>query len=216
MGSYKDVSELLPFMEQKDWNDAVTVAEKLFVRLRGDNYNPGLRGVPLYLAFTCSKDGLKIFEINNRFGMPEAQCIMPIMKSDFVDVCFDAIDGKLQKIEFDNKSTVVAYKVPPTYGGKEKRDYNREVDLSGALALQGENMRIYPCAMELDGNRTLATGSRTVCAVGIGDSIEEAREFSLKGVNAIKGDLWFRTDIASKENVRKSIENARKLRNAAL
>src|SRR3989338_3231291 len=40
MGSYKDVSELLPFMEQKDWNDAVTVAEKLFVRLRGDNYNP--------------------------------------------------------------------------------------------------------------------------------------------------------------------------------
>lgn len=212
MGSYKDAGELLPFMAQKDWDDAVTMAEKIFVSLRGNNYNPGLRGVPLYLAFTCSKDGLKIFEINNRFGMPEAQCIFPVMKSDFVEVCFDAIDGNLKGVEFDSKATVATYKVPPTYGGKEKRSYDKEVDLSGALALQGGNMRIYPCAMELKDGKTFATGSRTVCAVGIGDSIDEAREFSLKGINAIKGDLWFRSDIASKQHIQKSIDNVRKLR----
>ncbi len=212
MGSYKDISELLPFMEQKDWDDAVAMAEKIFRKLRGNSFNPGLRGVPLYLAFTCSAEGLKIFEINNRFGMPEAQCIFPIMKSDFVDVCFDAINGTLKNVEFHDKAAVTTYKVPPTYGGKEKRDYNKEVDLSAALALQNESLKIYPCAMELRDGKTFATGSRTVCAVGVGDSIEEARHLSLKGINAIKGDLWFRTDVASKEHIQKSIGNVRKLR----
>jgi phosphoribosylamine---glycine ligase len=211
MGSYKNSKNILPFMEREDLEDAENIAEKIFRELKGNGSEPGLRGIPMYIAFTCSSDGLKVFEINNRLGMPEAQNIMPIMKSDFVDVCFDILDGKLGRIIFDSKATVVTYKVPPAYGGRESRNFDRKVDLSGAV--ESENIKIYPCAMEIINGETFATGSRTVCSVGIGESIEDARQNSLTGIESVKGDLWYRKDIASQTHIQKSINNVKRLRN---
>ena len=74
-------------------------------------------------------------------------------------------------------------------------------------------MKVYPAALELRDSDAYALSSRTVCTVGIGDNIEEAREISLKGLDAIKGgSLWNRTDIASKEHIRRSVEHMRSLR----
>jgi phosphoribosylamine-glycine ligase len=63
-----------------------------------------------------------------------------------------------------------------------------------------------------DGNN-YALSSRAVCVVGIGDSIQAAREISLEGINAIKGGaLWNRNDIASVEHIQKSVRHMKKLR----
>jgi phosphoribosylamine-glycine ligase len=49
--------------------------------------------------------------------------------------------------------------------------------------------------------------------VGIGDSIQAARDVSLEGTIAIKGGaLWHRNDIASKEHIKKSIDHMSRLR----
>jgi phosphoribosylamine--glycine ligase len=217
MGSYKDVGEILPFMNKKDWRDGLDIANKIFKELRDNGRNTGLWGIPLYMACTVARDGLKVFEINSRGGMPETQNLMPILKNDFVDVCFKIIDGNLTKVEFENQATVVIYKVPPTYGGKEK-DFTGDtrVDLNGAYNLEkkyGNKIRTYPCSMELKDNQTFALKSRTVCVVGIGDNIQVARKISIEGIDAIKGaSLWYRKDIASEEHIRKSIEHVKKLR----
>jgi len=92
------------------------------------------------------------------------------------------------------------------------------VDLSDAYSLTRKyegKVRIYPGSMELrDDGQTYALGSRTVCAVGIGENIESARENSLDGLRAVKGGaLWFRTDIASREHIAKSMEHMKTLRN---
>lgn len=211
MGSYKDNGNILPFMANKDWDDAILIGKKIFRKL-GPNKN--LRGI-MYLAFTCAEDGIKVFEINSRLGMPEAQCIMPVVKDDFVDVCFDMIDGKLKNINFEKKAAVATYKVPPTYGGKEKVFENKAVGLAEAEGLKskyGDDIRIYPCSMELNNGKTMAMSSRTVCVVGIADSVQQAREISLDGISAVKGNLWNRTDIASPEHIKKSIQNMNRLR----
>ncbi len=53
-----------------------------------------------------------------------------------------------------------------------------------------------------------------MCVVGVGEDIERAREISLEGLKAVKGGaLWFRTDIASKEHIGKSVEHMKRLRN---
>jgi phosphoribosylamine-glycine ligase len=63
-----------------------------------------------------------------------------------------------------------------------------------------------------DGN-TYALSSRAVCVVGVGDSIQAARDISLEGVKAVKGGaLWHRNDIASREHIRKSVEHMNRLR----
>jgi phosphoribosylamine--glycine ligase len=215
MGCYKDVGNKLPFMDQKDWEDGLEIGKKIFKELRGGEMNPGLRGMPLYMAYTCARDGVKVFEINSRPGDPEIQNLMPIVKGDFVDTCFDMIDGKLTKIEFEPLATVVTYAVPMTYGGYRKKfSGDRQVDLSEVYKL-GEKykLKIYPGSMELrEDGKTYTLSSRTVCCVGIGEDIATARKISLEGIVAIDGALWNRWDIGSKEHIKKSIEHVKRLR----
>ena len=74
-------------------------------------------------------------------------------------------------------------------------------------------LRVYPASLELKGEENYALSSRTVCTVGIADTIEEARDLSLKGIDAISGGgLWYRKDIASKEHIQRSIDHMRALR----
>lgn len=219
MGSYKDVGDWLPFMTRQDYENEERAVEKLFVHLRGKNRNTCLLGVPFYVAMMHTAEGVKILEINSRPGDPEIQNILPILKDDFVDLCYAMLDGSLTRVEVEPKATVVTYKVPPTYGGKEKEYLgDRRVDLSGAEAMTEKlegRLKVYPSALELRDGDAYALSSRTVCTVGIGDSIEEAREISLKGLDGVKGgSLWNRMDIASREHIRRSVEHMRSLRAA--
>jgi len=225
MGSYKDKGDFLPFMHKTDWEEEKRIAEKIFRRLREDGDNTGLRGMPFYMAFIHTRKGPMILENNSRPGDPEIINILPILKNDFVDVCFKIIDGSLTRIDIEEKATAVTYKVPPSYGGYAEvfpqsvriSEIGTPVILDGADKLAskyGENIRIYPASMELrDDGKTYTLGSRTVCTVGIADDLQGAREISLEGLAAIKGGaLWNRTDIASKEHISRSISHMRRLR----
>jgi len=224
MGSYKDVDDLLPFMTPADREKEIEIVKKIFEELRGKTSNPGLRGMPFYVAFIHTGKGPKILENNSRPGDPEILNLLPLLKEDFVDVCFKILDGNLTRVELERNATVVTYKVPPNYGGYvetfpekvNKKEIGMPVDLSGAYKLSekhGEGIRVYPASMELRNGKVYALRSRTVCVVGIGENIEVARELSLEGIKAIKGGaLWHRTDIASKEHIGKSIRHMEMLR----
>jgi len=224
MGSYKDVDDLLPFMTPADREKEIEIVKRIFEELRGDGSNPDLRGMPFYVAFIHTGKGPKILENNSRPGDPEIQNLLPLLKEDFVDVCFKILEGNLTRVELEKKATVVTYKVPPNYGGYAKtfpERINREevgkpVDLSGAYKLgekHGGRVRVYPASMELRNREVYALRSRAVCVVGIGENIEAAREISLEGIKAIRGGaLWHRTDIASKEHIKKSVRHMEELR----
>jgi len=224
MGSYKDSGDLLPFMTQADRQKELEIVEKVFKRLKGKGSNPELRGIPFYDAFIHTSNGLKILENNSRPGDPEMQNLLPILKDDFVEVCFKILDGNLRRVEFEERATVVIYKAPPRYGGfmnvfpeqVEKDEVDKPVDLGGAVRLEegyGDAIRTYPGSMELREDKTYALTSRTVCVVGVADDIPSAKEISVDGIEAIKGgSLWFRRDIASEEHIKKSIAHMRTLR----
>jgi len=225
MGSYKDGIDWLPFMTSADKEREVQIVNKIFKKLKGRGSNPGLRGIPFYDAFIHTAGGPKILENNSRPGDPEIQNLLPVLKDDFVDICFRILDGNLTRVEFEKRATVVTYKAPPNYGGFKNvfpqrvnsTEAEKPVDLSEAhrLAKKYEDrLRIYPGSIELrEDGQTYALGSRTVCTVGIGEDIEKAREISLEGLKAIKGgSLWFRTDIASREHIAKSVEHMKRLR----
>jgi phosphoribosylamine--glycine ligase len=228
MGSYKNVGDVLPFMINQDREVEVQIITKVFQEMKGKTTrNTALLGVPFYMAFIHTENGPKILENNSRPGDPEIINVLPLLKDDFVDVCFKMIDGSLTRLELDKRASVVTYKVPLTYGGYdevfrdkiEQNDINKPVDLNKAQKLNkkyGENIRVYPASMEIKDNQIFALRSRAVCVVGIGDDIQMAREVSLEGINAIKGGgLWNRSDIASKEHINKSIQHMRQLRGTA-
>jgi phosphoribosylamine--glycine ligase len=169
-------------------------------------------------------EDLKILENNSRPGDPEIINILPIVKDDFVDVCFRILDGNLTSIALEKAATVVTYKVPPNYGGYmdafpssfKKEEIGTPVDLTKAYELTkkyGERIRVYPASMELRNGKVYALKSRAVAIVGVGDGIEAARKISIEGIDAIKGGaLWHRNDIASKQHIEKSIRHMEELR----
>ena len=225
MGSYKDAGFHLPFMDENEWEKEKSIVEKIFKKLRGNGSNPELRGIPFYVAFIHTARGLMILENNSRPGDPEIINILPILKDDFVDVCFRMIEGSLTRVEVEKKATVVTYKVPPSYGEYEKffpekvkrEEIGTPINLEKAESLKskyGDRIRIYPGSMELrEDGKVYALRSRTVCAVGIGEDIQDAREISLEALEAIEGGaLWYRGDIASKEHISRSIRHMKQLR----
>ena len=225
MGSYKDKGDVLPFLSKADRQRELEVVEKIFGRWKSKAKDAsGLRGVPLYVAFMHTGKGLKILENNSRPGDPEIINVLPVLKDDFVDVCFRILEGNLTRINLEKSATVATYKVPPGYGGyaetfpnlMRKGEVGKPVDLSGAYELSGkfgDNIRVYPASMEQRDGETYALKSRAVCVVGVGDDLESARNVSLEGINAIKsGALWNRTDIASKRHIEKSVKHMEELR----
>lgn len=223
MGSYKDAGDILPFLNSADREKELEVADRIFEKWKGDEPS-ALRGVPLYLAFMHTKDGVKILENNSRPGDPEIINILPILKDDFVDVCFRMLEGNLTRLEVRKAATVVTYKVPLNYGGYadtvpnlvNRKENGEPVDLTRAYELSkkhGLDMRVYPGSMEQRAGATYALKSRAVCVVGVGGSIEEARKTSLEGTEAIRGGgLWNRTDIASGQHIRRSSAHMEELR----
>jgi phosphoribosylamine-glycine ligase len=228
MGSYKDIDDKLPFLTAADRENELALANKIFNGWKAKiDDDSALRGVPLYLAFMHTGNEIKILEINSRPGDPESINIFPIIKDDFVDVCYSMIEGNLTGVELEKAATVLTYKVPADYGGYmdvhpnkvDKSALNTPVDLSKAYALAkkyGGKMRVYPGSMELRNGQTYALKSRAVGILGIGSSVEEARQISQEGAKAITGGaLWNRTDIASKQHIAKSVRHMEQLRRKA-
>jgi phosphoribosylamine--glycine ligase len=225
MGSYRSKGDILPFMTTADREKEIELVNKVFNELKKKADKTDLRGVPFYSAFIHTGNGPKLLENNSRPGDPEIQNLLPILKDDFVDLCYKILEGNLIKVNVEQKATVATYKAPPNYGEYDsafsdrvnKADVNQPVDLSEAEKLSakyGDNVRIYPGSMEIrDDDKFYALSSRAVCVVGVGDSIQAARDISLEGVRAVKGGaLWHRNDIASKEHIKKSIDHMSRLR----
>jgi phosphoribosylamine--glycine ligase len=223
MGSYKNVGDVLPFMTNADRAKEIEIVNRIFRKWKvADSTN--FRGIPFYVAFMHTGKETKILENNSRPGDPEIINVLPILKDDFVDVCFKILEGKLTRIEVEKAATVVTYKVPPNYGGYidafpqlvDKGEIGKQVDLTKAYELTrkyGDRIRVYSAAMELRNGETYALKSRAVGVVGVGETIETARQISLEGIKAIKGGaLWHRKDIASKQHIEKSIKHMEELR----
>jgi phosphoribosylamine--glycine ligase len=223
MGSYKNVGDVLPFTNDADRTKEIGIINRIFKKWKTED-NTCLRGTPFYMAFMHTGKEHKILENNSRPGDPEIINILPILKDDFVDVCFKILEGNLMRIRLEKAATVVTYKAPPNYGGYaemfpdlvDKGEVGKPVDLTKAYELTktyGDRIRVYPAAMELRNGDIYALKSRAVAVVGVDESIESARQISLEGIKAVKGGaLWNRKDIASKQHIAKSIRRIEELR----
>ncbi len=228
MGSYKDADDKLPFLTAIEREQELLLANKIFKGWSAKiEDTAALRGVPLYLAFMHTSKGIKVLENNSRPGDPEVINLLALIKGDFVDLCFRMIEGNLGIVELEKASSVLTYKVPPDYGGfaevfpnqVDQAALNSPIDLSKAYALTkkyGNKIRVYPGSMEVRDGKNYALKSRAVGVLGIGGSIEEARQISQEGAKAITGGaLWNRTDIASKQHIAKAVSHMENLRHKA-
>jgi len=215
MGSYRDAAQHLPFIRQSEWDSLVMQEREAFRGWKGRGSNPELRGFVLYDAIMHTGRGFKILERNSRGGNTEQLCLFTTIADDLVDVCFRMVAGTLKGIKFSREASVVTCAVPLGYGisGASPSEEER-IDLDAAYTLQKrtEGLRVYPMDVNLRSGSTYMGTSRSVAVVGTAASLEDARLISLAGVDALKGPLRSRRDVASKQDIRASTQHMRALR----
>ncbi len=107
MGSYSDADHLLPFVEKDEMKHAMRILRDIVDAMAKEGCP--YRG-PMYGQFMLTVDGPKIIEINARFGDPEAMNVLPLLESDFVEICKRMAKGSLESdVVFSNKATVCKY-----------------------------------------------------------------------------------------------------------
>lgn len=208
MGTYSDANHSLPFLQEADLRRASEINRLTAEALEKDCGAP-FKGI-LYGGFICTKKGVQLIEYNARFGDPEALNILPLLTSDFVDICQGVISGDLNDsmVSFLNKATVCKYITPDSY--PESKDRKGEAI---TLPHPGENARIYYGDIsESEDGSLLLGGSRTAGIVGIGDTIAEAEHAAQQLCEKVQGPVRFRSDIGTKELIQKRIDLMKQLR----
>ncbi len=197
MGSYSCSNHLLPFVSEKDYERALETLKATVEAMR-KNGTP-YKGI-LYGQFMLSKEGPVIIEYNARFGDPEAMNVLPLLKTSLLEIAEGIVDGNLGRAEFEKKATVVKYLAPKGYPTNPVKGVKVEVN---ERAVEDTGAKLYYAS--IDENFTLL-GSRAIAIVGIADTLEEAERIAESAVPHIRGELFYRRDVGTKESIEKRIK----------
>jgi phosphoribosylamine--glycine ligase len=211
MGSYSLPDHSMPFLKPQDLQDGLEITRQVAAALlkeTGSHY----KGV-MYGGFIATKNGVKLLEYNARFGDPEAMNILPLLKTDFVEICRHIVAGTLDKlkIEFEHKATVCKYVVPKGYGlpadHPDAASSRVKIDVGDV-----GKARLYYSSVDKKEDGLYLSSSRAIGIVGIADTLEEARKIAEEGVKAIKGPVAYRTDIGTDALIQKRVDHMKKIR----
>ncbi|UCF12227.1 MAG: phosphoribosylamine--glycine ligase [Thermoplasmatales archaeon] len=209
MGSYSCANGLLPFLSQNDYNKGVSILQKIVDALNKE----GCKYVgPIYGQFILTSDGIKIIEINARFGDPENMNVLPLLKTDFIDLCNCMLDETLSDkiIKMQEKSTVCKYVVPEGYGVKSMIGERIQV---GEEFVNNTGAKLFYASVNKKNNDIFTTSSRSLAVVGIADKLSDAEEICEKALTHVKGDhIFIRHDIGTKNLIEKRVNHMNELR----
>jgi phosphoribosylamine--glycine ligase len=209
MGSYSCENHCLPFLSKKNIQEASQITSAVAKALLNE-LNEEYKGI-LYGGFIITKNGLRLLEFNARFGDPEVMNVLPILKTDFIDICESIINGTLNKIPlvFENKATVCKYVVPKGYPISHEKVFS--ININDDMLKTDNKLRIYYGAVNKKQNKFYLTGSRAVAFVGIGDNLKEAEHLAEDATSMIKGPVRHRKDIGTYTLIQKRINHMKKI-----
>ena len=152
----------------------------------------------LYFGLMLTPDGVRVLEYNARFGDPEAQVVLPRLKTDLMEI-FLAVEGeRLDKIDIEWYDNAAACVILASGGYPE--DYKKGYEITGLEKLAGRDdiVVFHAGTAEKDG-KIVTNGGRVLGVTGIGKDMTEAIEKAYEGVKLIDfKDKHFRTDIGKK------------------
>jgi phosphoribosylamine--glycine ligase len=160
------------------------------------------RGTPfvglLYAGLALTDHGTRVIEFNARFGDPETQVLIPLLKTPLATLLYNAATGNLKEttLDWQNDSAVTVvlaaegYPVTPKSGGV----------ITGFSAI--ENVQIYHAGTAHSDQGVVASGGRVLTVTGIGEDLTEARNLAYRAISQISlSGSFYRTDIALNASV---------------
>lgn len=149
-----------------------------------------LTGV-LYGGLMKTKDGVKVIEFNARFGDPETEVVLPLLKSDIYDIFSAIAEGKDAEnpLEWSNEAILGIVLASKGYPGSYEKGCPISIDAD-------IDAHIYHMGTAASENGYKTAGGRVMMVVCKGDSVVEARAKANIAAGKVHCDnLFHRSDI---------------------
>jgi phosphoribosylamine--glycine ligase len=192
MGSYSPPGFFSTQVAQKVTEDILVPTVKAMAR-EGFLY----KGV-LYAGLMIVDGEPVVLEFNARFGDPETQVILPLLRTDLVDILMAVLEGTLDQLEIE-WSPEASVGVVMASGGYPGR-YETGFPVRGIDSVD-KDVLVFHAGTKSESDRAIYTdGGRVLAVVGCGQDMAEAREKVYRNVSNIHFEgCYYRKDIALRE-----------------
>lgn len=189
MGAYAPVTHIGPEVIKE-------AVEKIVKPMASAMVEEGLDyfGV-MYLGAIITKDGVKVIEFNARFGDPEAQILLSLLESDFIDVLEAVQEKRPFELKFSSDSMLGV--ILASQGYPQAYDKGNAVTIPQTL----ENA-VFNSGLKYKGGEQYETsGGRVLLVTGRGPDLNAAKINAYENVTQIEynnDELFYRTDIGQR------------------
>lgn len=183
------------------------INDELYAKINERVVEPTLKGMKeegnpfegvLFIGLMIVNGEPIVLEYNVRFGDPECEILMPLIDSSVSELLYKAACGEIASVDIKIKDQYAVCVVMASENYPFSSSKPAEIIIDESLADDiKENTHISYAGVSLEDGKLYATGGRVLLCVGLGDSIQEARDRAY----ARCGDIHFagkkfRTDIA--------------------
>jgi len=189
MGAYAPVPVLNHALEEKI---RIEIIERTLSGIQSERIEGA--GV-VYFGLMLTPAGPKVLEYNCRFGDPETQVILPLLKTDLFEVLYEATENNLESVDFENSSEVCTCVVIASGGYPGK--YEKGLEISGIVEAGETGCTVFHAGTKLENGRTVTSGGRVLGVTATAPTLKDAIDKAYTGVDMITFEGCFsRRDIA--------------------
>ncbi len=146
----------------------------------------------LYFGLMLTEEGPKVIEYNCRFGDPETQVVLPLLKSDLVDIMVKIGEGRLDEADVHFSGDSACCIVMASSGYPESYEKGFRIDMPC-------DKNIYVAGAKLADGQLITSGGRVLGVTETAPSLEEAVSRAYETVKNISfGNAYYRRDIGKK------------------
>lgn len=143
----------------------------------------------IFFGLMITTKGVYLLEYNLRMGDPETQTTLPLLENDLAEVVNKAIKGEDFDLTFKNQHACCVVMVSGGYPG----NYDKGFEIRG---LENVTCPNFIAGAKLSGGQILTSGGRVINIVGLGNTLEEARETAYENIKKVHFDYeYYRNDI---------------------
>lgn len=149
----------------------------------------------IFFGLMLTEEGPKVLEYNARFGDPEAQVVLPRMKTDLVEVLEACVDGRLDEIELEFEDNAAVCVVLASAGYPEA--YAKGIPMTGFEKFkEKEGYYCFHAGTKFEGDTIVTNGGRVLGITAKGENLKEARANAYNATSLIEfANKYMRNDI---------------------
>ena len=151
----------------------------------------------LYFGLMRTPEGMKVVEYNSRFGDPETQVVLPMLKTDLMEIFQAVTDERLADVKIEWEEGACVCVVLASGGYPQKYAKGKEITI-GDL---DKDVFLYHAGTAMENGVLKTNGGRVLGVCAKGKTVKEARAKAYKNIEKIHFDgMQYRKDIGIKYN----------------